>query len=213
MLEVRALSIAHAVHDVSFTVAAGEVLALTGEPGAGRTATLSALFGIARHAVGAIALDGQPLVIGHPRDAIAAGFAFVPADRKALRLVLRPSVGDSLALGALRRMSRPDAPALSRLADLSIKVPGLGAEVATLSGGDHPKMMVGAWLERLPRVVLLDEPTRGVDAADRAEIHALIEALCAHGAAIVLASSDRAEIEKLADRELVLAREAWRASA
>jgi len=213
MLEVLGLSIDHVVQDVTFCVAAGEVLALVGEPGCGRTAALSALFGIARNATGTIALDGTRLAIGHPRDAIAAGFAFVPADRKALRLVLRPSVGDSLALGALRRMLRPDAPVLSRLRDLSIKVPGLGAEVATISGGDHPKMMVGAWLERMPRVVLLDEPTRGVNAAGRAEIYALVEELVAQGAAVVLASSDRAAIARLADREHELVREAWRESA
>jgi ribose transport system ATP-binding protein len=94
--------------------------------------------------------------------------------------------------------------ALSRLRDLSIKVPGLGAEVATLSGGNQQKVVIGKWLELAPRVLLLDEPTRGVDVGAKAEIYALIEELTARGHAVVLASSDLPEVVRLSDRVLVL---------
>jgi ABC-type sugar transport system ATPase subunit len=126
--------------------------------------------------------------------------------------VLGLSVADNLALSSLGRMSRMgivDGPrvehtALSRLRDLSIKVPGLGAEVATLSGGNQQKVVIGKWLELAPRVLLLDEPTRGVDVGAKAEIYALIEELTARGHAVVLASSDLPEVCRLAHRVLVL---------
>ncbi|HSN26358.1 MAG TPA: sugar ABC transporter ATP-binding protein, partial [Kofleriaceae bacterium] len=201
------------VDDLSFAVRPGEVVALAGAMGAGRTATLSALFGVARAgASGSIAVDGKPVRITCPADAIAAGLAFVPEDRKAQGLVLGLSVADNLALSSLGRMSRMgivDGPrveqtALSRLRDLSIKVPGLGAEVATLSGGNQQKIVIGKWLELAPRVLLLDEPTRGVDVGAKAEIYALIEELTARGHAVVLASSDLPEVCRLAHRVLVL---------
>jgi ABC-type sugar transport system ATPase subunit len=233
VLEVAHLRVHHpalpgraVVDDLSFEVRAGEVVALAGAMGAGRTATLSALFGIARAGYsGVIEVDGRAVDIQAPADAIAAGLAFVPEDRKAQGLVLGLSVADNLALSSLGRMSRlgvvdgaqVERTALSRLRDLSIKVPGLGAEVATLSGGNQQKVVIGKWLEvdpgagakprRLhsgPRVLLLDEPTRGVDVGAKAEIYALIEELTARGHAVVLASSDLPEVVRLADRVLVL---------
>jgi ABC-type sugar transport system ATPase subunit len=220
VLEVQRLTVRHpalpgrtVVEDLSFAVRAGEVVALAGAMGAGRTATLSALFGVARAGfTGTIQVDGRPVVIRDPGDAIAAGLAFVPEDRKAQGLVLGLSVADNLALSSLGRMSRlgvVDGPqvertALSRLRDLSIKVPGLGAEVATLSGGNQQKVVIGKWLELAPRVLLLDEPTRGVDVGAKAEIYALIEELTARGHAVLLASSDLPEVVRLADRVLVL---------
>jgi ABC-type sugar transport system ATPase subunit len=220
VLEVEHLRVQHpslpgraVVDDLSFGVRAGEVVALAGAMGAGRTATLSALFGVARAgATGTIKVDGRSVRIATPAHAIAAGLAFVPEDRKAQGLVLGLSVADNLALSSLGRMSRMgivDGPrveqtALSRLRDLSIKVPGIGAEVATLSGGNQQKVVIGKWLELAPRVLLLDEPTRGVDVGAKAEIYALIEELTAKGHAVVLASSDLPEVVRLADRVLVL---------
>jgi len=220
VLEIEHLRVNHpalagrsVVNDLSFDVRAGEVVALAGAMGAGRTATLSALFGVARAgATGTIRVDGRAVRIAAPADAIAAGLAFVPEDRKAQGLVLGLSVAANLALSSLGRMSRlgiVDGPrieqtALSRLRDLSIKVPGIGAEVATLSGGNQQKVVIGKWLELAPRVLLLDEPTRGVDVGAKAEIYALIEELTAKGHAVVLASSDLPEVVRLADRVLVL---------
>ena len=136
----------------------------------------------------------------------------MPEDRKGAGLVLSLTVGDNLALSALDRLSRrglvdsarADQRALARVRDMSIKAPGLGAEVATLSGGNQQKIAIGKWLERAPRVLLLDEPTRGVDVGAKAEIYALIDDLTARGHAVVLASSDLPEVVRLADRVLVL---------
>ncbi|MGE0395654.1 MAG: sugar ABC transporter ATP-binding protein [Kofleriaceae bacterium] len=220
VLRVRGLSVAHpalrdrrVVDNLSFSVSAGEVVALAGAMGAGRTATLSALFGVARSAVaGTILVDGREVRIATPRDAIAAGIAYVPEDRKGCGLVLDASVADNLALASLDALSsfglvdgaRAEQRARSRVADMAIKVPSLDAEVSTLSGGNQQKIVIGKWLERAPRVLLLDEPTRGVDVGAKAEIYRLIEALTAKGHAVVIASSDLPEVLRLADRVLVL---------
>jgi len=220
VLEVEHLCVAHptrvdrvVVDDLSFTVAPGEVVALAGAMGSGRTATLASLFGTARRGMsGTVRVDGKPARLSSPRAAIDAGFAYVPEDRKALGLVLGLSVADNLALSALGRMSRlgivdgarVEHAALARIRELSIKVPGLGAEVATLSGGNQQKVVIGKWLELAPRVLLLDEPTRGVDVGAKAEIYALIEELTAQGHAVLLSSSDLPELVRLADRVLVL---------
>ncbi len=220
VLEVERLTVAHpavagrlVVDALSFSVQAGEVVALAGAMGSGRTATLSALFGIARSQVtGSIRVDGVQVELRAPVDAIAAGIAFVPEDRKAMGLVLSLSVADNLALSSLGRLARfgvidgvkAEQSALARLRDLSIRAPGLGAEVATLSGGNQQKVVIGKWLELAPRVLLLDEPTRGVDVGAKVEIYRLIEELTARGHAVVLASSDLPEVIRLADRVLVL---------
>jgi ABC-type sugar transport system ATPase subunit len=220
ILEVRDLRVEHpalpgrlVVDGLSFAVAAGEVVALAGAMGAGRTATLAALFGTAKAGVsGTVTVDGKAVSLASPRGAIAAGIAYVPEDRKAMGLVLGLSVADNLALSALGRMSRlgvmdgakAEASALGRLRELSIKAPSLGAEVATLSGGNQQKVVIGKWLELAPRVLLLDEPTRGVDVGAKAEIYALVEELTARGHAVVLASSDLPEVVRLADRVIVL---------
>ncbi len=220
MLEVTGLCVAHpalrdrkVVEDLSFTVHAGEVVALAGAMGSGRTATLSALFGLATSAVtGAIKIGGQPAQLRSPAQAIAAGIALVPEDRKGAGLVLGASVADNLALASLDALStlgivdaaRAEQRALTRSRDLNLKAPGLGAEVATLSGGNQQKVVIGKWLERSPRVLLLDEPTRGVDVGAKAEIYRLIEELTARGHAVLLASSDLPEVVRLADRVLVL---------
>ncbi|MFT3700640.1 MAG: sugar ABC transporter ATP-binding protein [Kofleriaceae bacterium] len=220
VLEVEHLRVAHpsipgrlVVDDLSFTVAAGEVVAFAGAMGSGRTATLSALFGMARaEASGSVAVDGTRVDLSGPRGAIAAGIAYVPEDRKAMGLVLDLSVTDNLALSALHKMSklgivddaRVEQSALTRLREMSIKAPGLGAEVATLSGGNQQKIVIGKWLDLAPRVLLLDEPTRGVDVGAKAEIYDLVEELLARGHAVVLASSDLPEILRLADRVIVM---------
>jgi ABC-type sugar transport system ATPase subunit len=220
VLEVESLSVTHptvanrrVVDELSFTVRAGEVVALAGAMGSGRTATLSALFGIARSTTsGTVRVDGKPVTLARPADAIACGIAFVPEDRKAMGLVLSLSVADNLALSSLARLTRlgivdgtrAEQTALARLRDLSIKAPGIGAEVATLSGGNQQKVVIGKWLELAPRVLLLDEPTRGVDVGAKAEIYRLVEELTARGHAVLLASSDLPEVVRLADRVLVL---------
>ncbi|MBX3158252.1 MAG: sugar ABC transporter ATP-binding protein [Deltaproteobacteria bacterium] len=210
----RALRDRRVVDGVSFEVRAGEIVALAGAMGSGRSATLAALFGLARSATrGTVRVDGAVVGRADPREAIAAGIALVPEDRKGQGLVLGLSVGDNLALASLAS-PLVDAPALERAAaarvrELAIKTPGLGAEVATLSGGNQQKVVIGKWTfgwqdGRGPRVLLLDEPTRGVDIGAKAEIYKLVEELAGRGTAVVLASSDLPEVVRLADRVVVL---------
>jgi ABC-type sugar transport system ATPase subunit len=197
------------VDGLSLEVKQGEVVALAGAMGAGRTATMSALFGLVDGEVeGEVVVDGKRVEIDEPRDAIAAGLALVPEDRKGVGLVLGMSVVENVALPAQRGWlvdaARMEKLASDRVKEMRIKVPGLGAEVATLSGGNQQKVVIGKWLELAPRVLLLDEPTRGVDVGAKAEIYRLIEELTAKGHAVLLASSDLPEIVRLADRVLVL---------
>ena len=220
VLRIQKLRVAHpalpgrfVVDGLSCDVKAGEVVALAGAMGAGRTATLATLFGCAKAGyTGSVEVDGKPVTLGNPRAAIAAGFAYVPEDRKAMGLVLGLSVADNLALSALGKLSKlgvvdhasVEHTALERVREMSIKAPSLGAEVATLSGGNQQKVVIGKWLELAPRVLLLDEPTRGVDVGAKAEIYALVEELTSRGHAVVLASSDLPEVVRLADRVIVL---------
>ena len=218
VLEVEHLCVDHptlrgrrVVDDISFTVRAGEVVALAGAMGAGRTATLSALFGVARGDVrGGVRIDGTPVRLRTPRAAIAAGVALVPEDRKGQGLVLGMGVAENLVLaggagdGWLVDAAGLEHAAAARVRELRIKVPALDAEVATLSGGNQQKVVIGKWLARAPRVLLLDEPTRGVDVGAKAEIYKLIEELTGRGHAVVIASSDLPEIVRLADRVVVL---------
>ncbi len=206
-----------AVEGISFDVRAGEVDALGGAMGSGRTALLSTVFGAAERGYsGEVRVDGVAVVLGAPRDAIGAGVALIPEDRKGRGLVLGMTVAGNLALPPARsRVGRflewlgfvdeeeEERIAGKRIEELRIRG-AASAEVATLSGGNQQKVVIGKWLEDPPRVLLLDEPTRGVDVGAREEIYGLLEALGARGTAIVLASSDLPEVLRLAHRVLVL---------
>jgi ABC-type sugar transport system ATPase subunit len=190
---------------VSLTVRAGEVVALAGAMGSGRTALLSTLFGCANtRTSGEILVDGARVELESPRDAIAAGFALVPEDRKGRGLVLELTVAENLALPlALADGDAAESIARTRIDELRIRGHA-DSPVATLSGGNQQKVVLGKWLHRPPRLLLLDEPTRGVDVGAREEIYALIGALCRRGVAVLMASSDLPEVQRLADRIIVL---------
>ncbi len=207
VLEVRALGVDGAFDGISFGVRAGEVVGLAGAMGAGRTALLSTLFGCARGRVrGDVLVEGRYVDLARPRAAIAAGLALVPEDRKARGLVLQLSVAENLTLPlGVADDDEAEALAAARIRELGVRGRA-GAEVATLSGGNQQKVVLGKWLHRPPRVLLLDEPTRGVDVGAREEIYALLAALCTRGVAVVVASSDLPELQRLADRILVLRR-------
>jgi D-xylose transport system ATP-binding protein len=207
----------HAVRDLSLEVRAGEVVAVCGAMGAGRTALLSTLFGAAeRGYTGEVTVDGRAVTLGDPRDAIREGFALIPEDRKGRGLVLGMSVAQNLALPPARsKVARAlewlgfvddeeeQVVAGKRIDELHIRG-AASAEVATLSGGNQQKVVLGKWLESPPRVLLLDEPTRGVDVGAREEIYGLLEELGRKGVAILLASSDLPEVLRLAHRVIVL---------
>ena len=206
------------VAGVSLTARAGEVVALAGAMGSGRTALLSTLFGGAEGPVsGDVHLDGERVGLSSPRRAITLGVALLPEDRKGRGLVLDMSVADNLALpwlaspevmGASARLGLVDDVAVQqmsarRIADLRIRG-AADVAVSTLSGGNQQKVVLGKWLERPPRLLLLDEPTRGVDVGAREEIYGILEALTRRGVAVLLASSDLAEVRRLAHRVVVL---------
>jgi D-xylose transport system ATP-binding protein len=206
------------VSGVSFALRRGEILAVCGALGSGRTALLSSLFGCARAGVtGRIAVDGVPARIPSPRAAIALGIAFVPEDRRGAGLVLGMTVAENLALpelasvdvmGARARFGLVEQRAEVALAARRIQALRIRGEaaaaVSTLSGGNQQKVVLGKWLERRPKVLLLDEPTRGVDLGAREEIYGILEKLADDGVAIVLASSDLTEVLRFAQRILVL---------
>jgi len=195
------------VDGVSFTVAPGEIVGLAGAMGAGRTALLSVLFGVARGAVtGEVHLGGERVAFTAPSQAIARGVALVPEDRKRQGLVLGMTVAENLVLTARGAAVDPDAELVAaavRIRELRIRG-AAGSEVLALSGGNQQKVALGKWLGMKPRLLLLDEPTRGVDIGAREEIYGIVEELAANGAAVLFASSDLAELRRLAHRIAVM---------
>ena len=200
---------------VSFAVKEGEILGIGGLMGSGRTALVSSLFGAARGAVaGRLTIRGRSSrePFRHPADAIAAGLALTGEDRKRSGLVPGASVLENLTLPTLDRFRRAlfldDAARLrechSQADSLRIKTPSLHAPVGSLSGGTQQKIVLGKWLIARPRVLFLDEPTRGIDVGSKAEIHQIAARLAAEGVAIVLVSSDLPELLGLSHRVLVL---------
>jgi ribose transport system ATP-binding protein len=203
-----------AVGPVSFTLRRGEILGVAGLLGAGRTELLETLFGVhrRRRVHGRVYLDGRERHISSPPDAIAAGLAFVTEDRKTQSLITRMSVRHNMTLAALRRFLRfnllrrraEDAAVQGSIGRLRIKTTGPGALVDTLSGGNQQKVALAKCLLTQPSVLLLDEPTRGIDVGAKAEIYALISELAGQGAGIVMASSELPELLAMCDRILVL---------
>ena len=216
-LRVEDLHVGRAVRGISFAVRAGEIVGLGGLIGAGRTELLRAIFGAERVRRGRmwIGPDDRPFAPDSTRAAVAAGCAFVPEDRKQHGLFAPQSVAFNAGLTRLPRRPllpgwidrRVEAGAVTRLLDqLQVRRTGLEQAVAELSGGNQQKIVIGRWLPCDARVWLLDEPTRGVDAAARQTIHALLRERAADGAAVVVASSDYDELARLCDRVLVLSR-------
>ncbi|MBA2595169.1 MAG: sugar ABC transporter ATP-binding protein, partial [Chloroflexia bacterium] len=200
--------------DVSFTLRRGEIIGIAGLMGAGRTELLETLFGVypERRVRGRIEIAGQMRRIASPRDAIRAGLAFVTEDRKTQSLILKLSVAHNLTLAALNRFlrlnvvrQREENAAVERSIDqLRIKTPSSSIDVDKLSGGNQQKVALAKCLLTRPRVLLLDEPTRGIDIGAKAEIYGLISRLAQDGAAIVIASSELLELLAMCDRILVL---------
>ena len=199
---------------VSFDVHAGEILAIGGLLGAGRTEILQTIFGVdADNAGGQIILDGEPVTIKSPQDARRLGIALVTEDRKSQGLHLGASVTDNIALplvGILSRFGLRSFAGEAELArhavdTLAIRCSDIDQKVNTLSGGNQQKVVIGKWLATQPRVLLLDEPTRGIDVGAKREIYDLIFQLAQSGLAIVIVSSDLPELLLLGDRILVMA--------
>jgi ABC-type sugar transport system ATPase subunit len=212
LLRVEALSSAGRFHDISFALRAGEVLGLAGLVGAGRSEVAHALFGLDRGITGRVWVRGVPVDPRTPADAMLAGIGLVPEDRKRQGLVLGMTALGNTTLPTLRALSRltfirhgaERALAGSYFERLRVRTPGLDSLVAGLSGGNQQKIVLAKWLAARCRILILDEPTRGVDVGAKAEIHAFIDELAASGSAVILISSELPEILNLSTRIIVL---------
>jgi len=199
---------------IDFSLRAGEIVGLAGLVGSGRTETLRALFGADRAVAGQVWRDGRPLQVRSPADALAAGICLVTENRKEEGLVLDLPIRSNLSLARLDAVSqagllRPDAEARAAqrmVGELQIRLSSLAQPVRQLSGGNQQKVVLGKWLLRDPQVLLLDEPTRGVDVGAKAEIHALLERMAGAGMAVLVVSSDLRELIGLCDRMMVMSR-------
>ncbi len=199
-------------HPVSFGVRPGEVLGMAGLVGAGRTELSEAVFGLRRISGGQVRVGGQPLPVRRPADAVKAGVLLLPEDRRHHGLVLEQSVGMNLSLPNLDRLSfagfvrrKPEADLHAEsIAKLRVKTPSAGQAVGLLSGGNQQKVVFGKWLARGPKVLILDEPTRGVDVGAKTEIYALIDSLAARGVAVWMITSDMEELLGVSDRVAVM---------
>lgn len=195
---------------IDLEVGRGEIVALAGLVGAGRTELLRAVVGIDRRIAGEIAIDGEPVDVRHPADAAGRGMALVPEDRKEDGLLLEESNLENLALvematrGPFRSRRRERTGADDLVGRLGVRPRRLSTPTGGLSGGNQQKVAVGRWLACEPRVLLLDEPTRGVDVGAKAEVHALLAELAAAGAAVLVASSEMEELLSIADRVVVM---------
>jgi ABC-type sugar transport system ATPase subunit len=211
-LRTHKLSRKGAFSDISIEVRRGEVVGLGGLVGAGRTEVARCLFGFDTSDEGSIEVNGEIISIRSPRQAIALGFAMVPEDRKTHGLVMIASVADNLIMSALRMVSRGGVVsrfAVAHLVEHFVKALGIRLvsprnPVQTLSGGNQQKVVLGRWLAVKPKLMILDEPTRGVDVGAKAEIHRVIEGLVADGMAVLLISSELPELIAMSDRIYVI---------
>jgi rhamnose transport system ATP-binding protein len=212
-LEVNALTNRRTgVHDVSFSVRRGEILGIAGLVGSGRTQLAETLFGLTPADAGEIIVRGTVVRIESPSQAIALGIAYVPEDRRQHGVVLEMSIAANASLANLTAVSRgglidrtAEATLAGRYAErFRIKAPSVAVEVGSLSGGNQQKVALARWLSTDPAVLILDEPTQGVDVGSKAEIHALMQELAAAGMAIVMISSELPEILGMSDRIAVM---------
>ncbi|MDR1903343.1 MAG: sugar ABC transporter ATP-binding protein [Treponema sp.] len=214
LLEVRHLhDTAGRIKDVSFTLYPGEVLGLTGLVGAGRSELLEAIFGAGKLKSGEILLNGKKVTINKPRDAIDLGIGLIPEGRKIQGLFLKMPVEDNMIMvylkllcyktGIIKKKKSRDLSA-EYVKELSIKTPSLNQIVSNLSGGNQQKTIIARWLMNNPKILLMDEPTHGIDVAAKSEIYRIINDLAGTGVSIILLSSEMLEVLSLCDRIMVM---------
>ncbi|MQM25954.1 sugar ABC transporter ATP-binding protein [Glycomyces albidus] len=212
VLEVEGLTREGLCRDVSFTVRAGEIVALAGLVGAGRSEVVQAVFGIEARDAGQVRVGGRGLPSGNPRAAMRAGVALVPEDRRGQGLLLDLSIMRNATITRRNRLSRfgflvggaERRAARDWSARLNVKYGRLQDPAGTLSGGNQQKVVLAKWLATDPKVLVVDEPTRGIDVGTKAEVHRLLSALAADGVAVLMVSSELLEVLGMADRVLVM---------
>ena len=211
-LEVRGLSCGKLYQDVSFELRRGEVLGFYGLVGAGRTEIAETLFGLRDPSAGQILLDGEEVRIHSPADAIAKGISLVPEDRKGQGLVLEMNCRDNMTLPQVDDLKA--GPFVAEGAEvaifdqyrdqLDIRTPGWKQKAGNLSGGNQQKIVIGKWLSMHPNVLIVDEPTRGIDVGSKSEIHKLLRKLAAQGYAVIVISSEMPEVLHVSDRIIAM---------
>jgi ribose transport system ATP-binding protein len=212
VLEVRQLGSEGVVHDVSFQLRRGEILGFAGLIGAKRTETARLIFGLDRKDRGEVLIDGAPVDIESPEDAIRLGVALVPEDRKGQGLLVRWPISENVTLPRLDHFSsyglvdvrEEEKQSNTYIKSLGVKTPSVRQPVMYLSGGNQQKVVIAKWLMTEPRVLILDEPTRGIDVGAKAEIYALMSQLAKRGIGILLISSELPEIVGMSDRIIVM---------
>lgn len=212
VLKVKELTRKGTFHDVNFSVRAGEVLGVSGLMGAGRTEIMQAIFGNLSYESGTIEIDGKEVKISNPRQAMEHGIGFITEDRKTEGLMLDKSIRENISLCNLRRISKSSI--ISREAeknmvaeaikDLHIKCFGSYHECNNLSGGNQQKVVLAKWILTNPKILILDEPTRGVDIGAKKEIYSIINKLAAQGVAIIMVSSELPEVLGMSDNIMVV---------
>jgi ABC-type sugar transport system ATPase subunit len=212
ILEVRNLS-NDRVSNVSFALREGEILGFSGLVGSGRTELMQSIFGADRYSGGEILLEGKPVRINFPSDAIRLGIGLCPEDRKLQGIIPIRSLRDNIVvtmqrqlawLGIFIHRTKERAVALEQVKNLDIRASGVEQPIMYLSGGNQQKSIVARWLARKPRVLILDEPTKGIDVGAKAEIYKLVCGLARQGIGIIVVSSELPEIIGLCDRILVM---------
>jgi ribose transport system ATP-binding protein len=199
-------------HRISFDVARGEILGFAGLVGAGRSEMAQAVFGVNAPLAGTVRLEDRPLAIHSPRDAIAAGVFLVPEDRRHTGLITEMTVRENITLAGLHQCAtwllvRPDREteiARRQVEALHIKTPSVETQAMNLSGGNQQKVVLAKWLSLEPKVIIFDEPTRGIDVGAKAEIYRLMRDLADRGVAVIMISSDMEEVIGVSDRIAVM---------
>jgi rhamnose transport system ATP-binding protein len=212
ILELREISHRSAVRDISFELRRGEILGIAGLVGSGRTELALTIFGITPATSGTILLEGKPVRIGSPEAARDLGIAYIPEDRGTQGLIRTQTIAENVALANLKKLTRGlfiDAAKLLRSARQAIERFGIKARgpqqvVRELSGGNQQKVVLSKWLSTDPRILIMDEPTRGIDVGAKAEIHQLMRKLAGEGMAILMISSELPEVLGMSDRVLVM---------
>ena len=198
--------------DVSFEVRSGEIVGLSGLVGAGRSEVSRAIFGIDPLESGSVEINGSPLKTGDVQHAISAGIALVPEDRQHEGLVLPMTIGENITMAILKELtsgpfiaaSREDNTSRRLIKELTVKTPGPELPVNALSGGNQQKVVLAKWLATKPKLLILDEPTKGVDVGAKAEVYRLVRELATNGMAVLMISSDLPEVLQMSDRILVM---------
>jgi rhamnose transport system ATP-binding protein len=212
VLEVDGLSRAGVFDDVSFTVRSGEIVCLAGLVGAGRTEIARAVFGVDKYDAGRVRVCGRPVPPRNPAKAMKLGIGFVPEDRRKQGLAMTAGVQKNITLAIRSSLSafgfissrKEDEAAQTWARRLQVKTRALDTEAVMLSGGNQQKVVIGKWLATQPKLLIVDEPTRGIDVGSKAEVHRLISELAVSGVGVLMISSELPEVLGMADRVLVV---------